>query len=152
MLCMVHDFLHGGFYVVESHVNAFGVSRGHLLRCEHISCTSLCLNNPMLWFVCVLPVCVQKPVAALCVAGEHGACRTSVSVSSAWVSRWNLCAAATATPTTMTVSCGWPPARNRGRLRWLNLASVMKVGLCVHVCDKISEKLNSLLLFNCTWG
>lgn len=150
MLCMLHDFT-WWFFIAESHVNVFGVSGG-LYWGVNVFLVSLCVSTIISCDLCVLRVCDQKPVAALCVAGEHGACRTSVSVSSAWVSRWNLCAAATATPTTMTVSCGWPPARNRGRLRWLNLASVMKVGLCVHVCDKISEKLNSLLLFNCTWG
>lgn len=106
------------FYIAEPHVNAVGVSRGGLLRVwtRFLSLLVSQLSSPVIC-VCVLCVCVcdQKSVAALCVAGERGVCRTSVSVNNARVSRWNPCVAATAPPTTMTVSCVWPSARNRGR-------------------------------------
>lgn len=141
MLCMIHDFtliLHSWTPCdciwsfkrrFIAGVNTFLVSPcvSTILSCDLCMC-----------FVCVC-VCDQKTVATLCVPGERGVCRTSVSVSNARVSQWNPFVAATAPPTTMTVSCVWPSARNRGRLRWPNLASVMKVGLCVHVCDKITE-------------
>lgn len=59
------------FYVAESHVNAFGVSGGRLLRCEHVSCISLCLNYPILWFVRVACVWSETCGSTVCSWGAR---------------------------------------------------------------------------------